>query len=159
MKHSLWLCILVGVCLSGCTPNVSNRGEPPKTSAGVEEALPTNIAGPPQTLIIPHQSLPPVIMAVAYGGVVRMYSGSRWHGKVVSLYYTPATNILHKGDHYELQSAKGIQYLTKTNVQADGTWRVEWNHGQYGIPKHRPFFIMARDDRGEIGIVHVNTHN
>lgn len=132
---------------------------PPTSPAGVAEALPTDVAGRPQSFKIPHQGLPPVLIGVAHGGQVRLNSGAHWHGKEVKLYYTPATNVSHQGDHYELVSANRVQYLTKARIQADGTWHTVWYNGQYRIPKHRPFFIMAKSDGGEIGLVHVNTIN
>jgi hypothetical protein len=160
MKKVLGTTLLLLAVLAGCTPNVNNHtARPTKTSAGVEEALPSNIAGKPQTIQIPHQTIPPVLKAVAHGGQVRVDSGSRWHGRTVKLYYVPASNILDKGDHYELKSLHNAQYLTKADVQANGTWYAVWNSGAYGLPRHRPFFMMAQDESGEIGIVHLNTVN
>ncbi|MCL6600432.1 MAG: hypothetical protein K6T81_17110 [Alicyclobacillus macrosporangiidus] len=162
MPRPLWLCLAACVLLAACTPLYGGRragalSEAP--SASVQEVLPRSIAGAPETLAVTPQSLPPVIMAYRTGRLVHILSRQRWHGRTVDIYYLPSDNVVHRGDHLELRSARNVQRIARAEVRPDGSWEARWDTGSYTIPRHHPFYLLARDDAGEAGIVQINTFN
>ncbi|MCL6592736.1 MAG: hypothetical protein K6T31_02055 [Alicyclobacillus sp.] len=147
--------------LAGCNLQPGQRAAALSAapSAAVQEQLPSTIAGPPQTLSVQPQPLPPVIMAYRTGQRVNLSSRMRWHGRVVNIYYLPAFNVVHSGDHYELRSARQVQWVARAEIRPDGQWQTVWNTGSYVIPRHDPFFLLAQDDKGEVGMIQLNTFN
>ncbi len=92
-------------------------------------------------------------------GKVELFSHAAWHGKVITLYYVPAQNVIHEGDHYDLQSAVNVQKIGETRTRGDGTWSYNWKIGSTPIPKHQGWFFLATSELGEVGLLHMNTFN
>ncbi|MCL6516266.1 hypothetical protein [Alicyclobacillus sp.] len=162
MPRRLWLCLAACVWLvTACTPLYGRRAGAlsDAPSASVQDVLPTSIAGRPETLAVAPQALPPVIMAYRTGRLLHIFSRQRWHGRTVDVYYLPSDNVVHRGDHLELRAARNVQHVARAQVRADGSWEATWDTGSYTIPRHHPFYLLARDDAGETGIVQVNTFN
>ncbi|MDQ0190307.1 hypothetical protein JI721_09750 [Alicyclobacillus cycloheptanicus] len=147
--------------LAGCTP-AAMSAEPSQhaTDAGVAASLPQSIAGPPVTLNVPRRIHNiPLMRAVRQNQSIRIYSNAHWHGKVITVYYVPAQNVLHDGNHYDLRSAVNVQKIGQTTVRSDGTWQLTWHIGNTKVPLHKGWFFLAKSDIDEISLIHVNTFN
>ncbi|MBX5436230.1 MAG: hypothetical protein IRZ33_03335 [Alicyclobacillaceae bacterium] len=140
---------------------VAGCGSSYRQSSGVTERLPAAIAGAPQTLRVPAQRVDnlPLLKAERWGNRMRIFSRAAWHGRVIRLYYLPADNVLDKGDHYDLRAARKVQKIGEAQTRPDGTWSTWWYVGNFRIPAHRKFFILARSDADEVGLVQITPLN
>lgn len=161
MKTRFFMFATVLVMLTGCGEyTAANQTLHHPTSAGADAALPTHVAGEPQTINIPHRLVnPPLLRAVAQGDQVHIYSNSRWHGYQVTIYFLPRQNVVQDADHYDVVSAKNIQKVATAEIRANGTWSTVWRSGNTKLPNHRTMFFLARSDNGEVGLAQINTRN
>lgn len=148
----------VALGLTACGPGNSAAqvgGE--RLPAGVVEALPQDVAGAPMNLRIPQLDRPPVLQAVHNGGQVNVSARTMWRGSTVTLYYLPRYNLKYEGTHFKLMSARGVQRIGKYTIDKNGHWSANWGVGDYPIPEHRPMYLLAVTDAGQVGLVQMDT--
>lgn len=154
--------VVIGLTLAGCSPGQIWQGKQPPhaTDAGVAAELPRSLAGPPVTLGLPRRLQNVQLLRATYvDGTVQLFSHAAWHGKVITLYYVPAQNVLHEGDHYDLRSTVNVQKIGQTRTHGDGTWTYDWKIGNTKVPKHQGWFFLAKSEFDEVGLLHMNTFN
>lgn len=152
--------LMVIAMLAGCDQVEQHSLKQPAMALGAQRTLPASIAGPKQNISLAH-SVPfiPLQYALHDGDQVQLFSRGKWYGDRVNLYFLPASNLILHGHQYELKSAKGVQKVAEAKVRPDGTWYTVWQIGDFGIPNHQPFFILAKDTHNELGLIQINTRN
>lgn len=156
------LTLVTSLLVAGCSPAMALQGSRPPyaTSAGVAAQLPRSVAGPPVTLNLPRRIHNVSLMRAIYqNGHVTLFTKASWHGKVVTLYYVPAQNVIHGGDHYDLKSAVNVQKIGQTHVHSDGTWSYVWDAQGLKVPVHRGWFFLAKSELDEVALLQLNTFN
>lgn len=153
------LAVLLVALVTGCgAANQSAEAGGQRLPAGVVEALPENVASPPTNLHVPVTDKPPVLRAVYDGkSQVNVTVRSRWRGSSVTLYYLPRYNLLYQGTHYKLMGARGVQRIGKFPIDKNGHWNANWSVGNYPIPPHRPLYMLAITDAGQVALVQMDT--
>lgn len=144
----------VTACGSG---NTAAQASGERLPAGVVEVLPQDVAGAPMNLRIPPLDRPSVTKAVHNGETVNISARARWRGSTVTLYYLPRYNLKHEGTHFKLVSAQGVQRIGKYPIDQKGNWTASWGVGDYSIPQHKPMYLLAVTDAGQVGLVQMDT--
>jgi hypothetical protein len=150
--------VVLSLAASGCTQANTAAQAGQQFPAGVVETLPNHVAAPPINLNIVPVDRPPVVQAVYDGkSTVNVAVRSKWRGSTVTLYYLPRYNLSHEGIHYRLLGARGVQRIGKYPIDKNGHWNANWTVGNYPIPPHRPMYLLAVTDAGQIGLVQMDT--
>ncbi|QSO48323.1 hypothetical protein [Alicyclobacillus mengziensis] len=150
--------IAIGLAISGCGQANTAAEAGQQFPAGVVDVLPNHVAAHPINLNIPSMDRPPVVQAVYDGkSAVNVTVRSKWRGSTVTLYHLPRYNLSHEGTHYRLLGARGVQRIGKYPIDEHGHWRANWTVGNYPIPPHRPMYLLAVTDAGQVGLVQMDS--
>jgi hypothetical protein len=161
MSFRLWaIALIAAVCLgpTGCVPQrTAGNTAAQVPAAAVNTPLPSDIAGPPETLSMLRRIPTPTPLEVRmHGNDWWIIANTPWRGRIVTVYYVPQENVLQDGDHYDLRSAVGLQRIATAEVRPDGTWTAIWSTRGLVRPTHPGVFLLARSDQGELGLGHVS---
>ncbi|SFU38322.1 hypothetical protein SAMN05421543_101391 [Alicyclobacillus macrosporangiidus] len=156
----LTVCLGAAGIVAGCDHLALPPANHTTGGAGAVAAhvLPSDLAGPPETLNLPRRSQPsPTILILRRRGEIQIYSrDAHWRGRRVTVYYVPPENVeVRRGEHY-LQSSAGLQRIGSAPVDAAGGWRVTWHTGAHDLPGPRTY-LLAQTDTGQIGLASFET--
>lgn len=124
---------------------------------GVTTMLPRSIAGAPTNLSIPKTTNPAQIKAVQNGRRIHVVARAHWRGKMVRVYYIPATDLNHRGTHVDLINAHGAQRIGEFPINQQGHWSGSWNMGNYRVPAHKSLYFLAVSDANQVALVRTDT--
>lgn len=166
MKKWRWLfSVAMVAAIAGCNPmrsNLPNTGTqaditPSQFTTEAGGVLPPSLAAAPETLNLPRRfQIQHRMRVMAVGPTVRIYSGTPWHGRRVTVYYVPKANVVADRGAYYLRSTANLQRIGQSDIRADGTWTVVWNVGNEHLTPKYGLFLLARSDDGEISLAQVN---
>ncbi|MCL6452096.1 MAG: hypothetical protein K6T78_00535 [Alicyclobacillus sp.] len=141
----------------GAVPARTAPGYAGSMPEGVTAPLPRAIAGPPQNLDLPHKRELVQVMGEYRGRGIHVAAHVRMRGSRVTVYYLPAGNLVHRGTHYDLASARDVQFIGTYPTDARGHWRASWNMRDYPRPGHQPLFFIAVSDGGSVVLIRTDT--